>query len=101
MASHWERQPDHSGSEGYHFRNLDYGKFGSVDLIKPGPNLRLDLSQCSRISFHTRPGNGETHCRVLISRDPHGHQPECWLLPHESAERLLNDLLRRGLTEVN
>jgi hypothetical protein len=101
MVSRWVRQPNHGGTRGYDFKNLDYGKFGTVDLIKPTANLRLDLSQCSRISFRSLRDDGETHCRVLISREPHGRQPECWLLPHDSAESLLDDLLCRGMTDIN
>lgn len=53
MVSRWICEPDPEQRSRYNFRNIDYGKFGPVDIIRFSATLRLDLSKCSQISFRS------------------------------------------------
>ena len=101
MISHWIREWDPEETSRYHFRNLDYGKLGSMDIIRLSATLRLSLSECSHISFRSLRDDGGTHARIIITRGSRDAEPECWLISHDHAERLLDDILSRGQPEVN
>lgn len=101
MISHWVRERDREQNSRYHFRNLDYGKFGPTDFIRISTTLRLNLSECSQITFRSLRADGGTHSRVLIAHGSQDGQAECWLISHDHAERLLKDIVSRGKPEIN
>jgi hypothetical protein len=101
MISHWERERDPEQNSWHHFRNLDYGKFGPTDIIRISTTLRLNLSECSQITFRSLRADGGTHSRVLITRGSREGQTECWLISHDHAEKLLDDIVSRGKLEIN
>ena len=101
MISHWVREQDPEQRSRYNFRNIDYGKFGPTDIIRLSKTLKLTLSECSQITFGSLRDDGGTHSRVLIKRGSRDGQPECWLIDHDHAEMLLDNIVSRGKPEIN
>ena len=101
MISHWVREQDPEQHSQYNFRNIDYGKFGPTDIIRLSKTLKLNLSECSQITFGSLRDDGGTHSRVLIKRGSRDGQPECWLIDHDHAEMLLDNIVSRGKPEIN